>query len=704
MQDTSHKAGDYSRPNLNWQCGQEDCCQLGPTVNGKCSKSQDPCVPQRTVKAKKRIAAILLVSVLVSVMSLFLTAEALLNNVSPGPISPSHTEVASCQNCHSGASNDLTQWFKTAATRIIGVSDSGQHDDQQCLDCHALGENAFFSHSTSSENFTKHNDNEESLVKQSSSNLKLSLASSIRNFQVKDSEEITCSTCHQEHKGDSDPRANFNSNKCGTCHEVQFDNVELGHPEYSNYPYTQPTHINYDHSNHKGKYFYDDNYIDRAPQECQDCHFTDQTGEWMMVKSFEEVCSSCHIDDVLGMERESSKGIAVFTIPELDIKTLNDAGFNTGEWPSTANGELTPFMRALLTTSFKKSSLLQSKNLSLADLSNANQDQLETAALLVWEIKSLFYELLRGGTAAFDHRLSSALGQTMDQSTMNRLIAALPKDTLLKNQEEWFPSLMEELSDFRSGKIRFKQNVNEPEASELTLETTGELNNENAAGLSEIIDELKILTEESQAPKKKAKKRNRDNMADEEWAVSGGWYREGSSIRYRPTGHADLFFKTWLDLSAAQFGALDDSLFKALSTDESVGNCTQCHTVESNLADESSESHEAAKKAGKAKYKMNWLSFRPGDVLVDFNRFSHVTHLNKDCLDCHVLHDVPGVDRRHPTVGVAVSGFEYMQSNTCTQCHQEDRAPDNCLTCHNYHPEPHLNIVDSMPDILRPNK
>ena len=696
MQDTSHKAGDYARPNLNWQCGREACCQMGPTVNGRCSDPEQKCIPQRSVKSKKRIATIWLFSVLIGVMTVFLSASVVLNRVSPGPVSMSHAEVTSCETCHSAAGNSISQWVEQAATRIIGLSSSNQHgDDEQCLSCHTLGENALLAHSTSPDSFNSSTD-AESLSKLASHGWQASIASTLHNLQRSSTDEINCSTCHQEHKGERDPRVNFDSQKCHTCHEVKFGELEVGHPEYTLFPYSRPTNINYDHSNHRGKYFSDENYADNAPQTCQGCHVTDQTGEWMLLYSFEETCSGCHLDDVLGMDRTTAKGIPVFTIPKLDIETLADAGFNIGEWPSSSEGDLTPFMRALLPTSFRQSSLLKSKSLTLGDLSKANKEQLETAALLAWEIKRLFYELVLGGTAVFDHRLSNALGGVIDQSTMNRLISALPKDTLLNNQKELFPNLMEELTDYRSGRIKFKLSK-----QALTPDAQA-LNPDVSLGLVESAEHLGVTNQSEPAETKKVSKSMSIDMPDEEWAVSGGWYREGNKILYRPIDHADLFFKTWLDLSATQLDTLDSSLFESLTADKSVGNCTKCHTVQTNMATDETEPSASTKQAKMPDYKMNWRSFHPSDVVIDFNRFSHDAHFNKDCVSCHEVNSEPSVDRKErnlpPALGVSITGFLNMEKTTCTECHQEGRAPDTCLTCHNYHAEPHRKRVDDMPD------
>jgi len=208
MQDTSHKAGDYARPNLNWHCGRDGTCELGPTLNGKCSNVDHPCIPQRSVKSKKRLTAIWLFSVLVGIVSIFLSASALLSNVSPGPLSMSHAEVASCERCHTSANDGITDWVKKTTSLIIGSSDGAtKHDDVLCLSCHTLGENAFLAHSTSANNFS-HDINSEGLYSGSQS-WKASIASTLHEFQNGDSEQISCSTCHKEHKGEPDRRNVF---------------------------------------------------------------------------------------------------------------------------------------------------------------------------------------------------------------------------------------------------------------------------------------------------------------------------------------------------------------------------------------------------------------------------------------------------------------------------------------------------------------
>ena len=784
MQNVSHKSGDYARPNQNWRCGREDCCQLGPTVDGQCGDDENPCIPKRSVKSKKRIAAIWLSIVMIGIMAIFLSASALLSRVSPGPVSASHTEVAGCQDCHSVANSKISTWLKASVVNFFNDDPSSSHsDDQQCLSCHALGENAFLAHSTSPNNFSS-SAALDGTIASSELTWKLSIASKLREMQKDGYDEESCATCHREHKGELNPRVNFDAQKCHTCHQVKFNELDVGHPEYTNFPHTKATHIQFDHASHLEKHFYEDDYFDRAPEGCQQCHQTDQTGEWMLTNSFEETCSSCHLDDILGMNRATAKGIAVLAIPELDVQSLQDAGYNVGEWPAWADGELTPFMRVLMPRALKESSLFQAEKIVLYDLSNADDQQLEAAAMLAWEIKRLFYELLVGGTAVLDQRLSLVMGNTIDKSTINRLVAALPKDTLLNNQQEWFPSLMQEIVDYQDGKIEFRTGVKVEKVDDQALsvestKSTADIDTSDILGgdTSDILsdddsdilsdddsdilsdddsdilsdddsdilsdddsdilsdddsdilsdddsdilsdddsdilsddDSIALNDDDTVSPLDADQNITLEEVgSDEDWAVSGGWYRDGSSIRYRPTDHADLFFKTWLDVSAAQYDTLDRSLFESLSADKSVGNCTKCHTIQTNIPEKPIGESEYT-DVEETTYEMHWMSFKPSDIKVDFNRFSHVSHFSlmtdDGCSSCHVVNSQAEADSGiesevNGISNVSVSGFLNMPRSTCTQCHQEGRAPDNCLTCHNYHAEPNLQSIELMPDTLK---
>jgi len=51
-----------------------------------------------------------------------------------------------------------------------------------------------------------------------------------------------------------------------------------------------------------------------------------------------------------------------------------------------------------------------------------------------------------------------------------------------------------------------------------------------------------------------------------------------------------------------------------------------------------------------------------------------------------------------------MASFSSMNRDTCTQCHQQGRAPDDCLTCHKYHVERKISAINNISDQLGANK
>ncbi|MDJ0932198.1 hypothetical protein [Breoghania sp.] len=114
----------------------------------------------------------------------------------------------------------------------------------------------------------------------------------------------------------------------------------------------------------------------------------------------------------------------------------------------------------------------------------------------------------------------------------------------------------------------------------------------------------------------------------EAWAEFGGWYRQDFTIRYRPTGHADRFLRTWLDYLGHAFATPQETLlapiFNELSPDRAVGRCTRCHSID----DDNGARH------------LKWHGFSSDRVRGRFTVFSHEPHLSAvgdkglPCLSC----------------------------------------------------------------------
>jgi len=205
-------------------------------------------------------------------------------------------------------------------------------------------------------------------------------------------------------------------------------------------------------------------------------------------------------------------------------------------------------------------------------------------------------------------------------------------------------------------------------------------------------DDTELLDDDLQDSPLAATPLEVEEANNEAWALSGGWYRDGSSIRYRPSDHADQFLKAWLDISSKGESTIDSNIFRSLSDEESVGSCMKCHSIVSETSDKQISN------------KVHWSSFKPKDIKADFSRFSHVSHfslMNDDgCSSCHLL-NISETEKTSVLGSAYSSSFLDMDKQTCTQCHQKGRAPDNCLTCHNYHVEPLMQSKHNISDTLR---
>ena len=753
IQNIDSRNKEYARPNQTWQCGKTDACPEGPNQKGLCPHKLTPCVPQRSIRSKKRLIKLWFLGLLLGCISLFLSLDNALEYLSPGPLNIAHAEMAECQDCHQAASGSMSTWITKAITL------ANHHDDQQCLDCHALGDTPFAPHSTSNDQF---NDiittvidatlattpaNPTPVNTPSPVDWDIQIANTLYKTQNAKDDDVSCSSCHREHQGRFHPVKDFNENKCHSCHQKIFDDVEHGHPEFQQYPHTRNTRIQFNHVSHFEKHFNEDDVINLAPEACGSCHQSDETGEFMMSNSFEQACSSCHLNDILGISRATDKGISVLAIPELDTDTLTAAGYNIGQWPQ-ADGGIPPMMKLLLQGDPKTESLLQNKNLELYDLSEADSEQLESAARLAWQIKQLFSDLAIGGTSVIQHRLGNVLSPKLDPSISHQLIASLPRDTLINNQKEWFPNLADEISRYQSGEmILYTPKPSTTKLAEQTSSTAvtvrdvningGDiLADDNAIALDDEIslnddaislsdddeislsddaislndddeislnddaislsddDEISLsddaisLNDDSLNSDEEAL--NKKNIAlaaknNEDWSIAGGWYLEGSNIRYRPAGHNDRFFKSWLDASLLYSDYMGKDIFALLSGEQPVGNCVKCHSIENTNNTQ----------------KVNWKSFQPkSDIGAKFTRFSHVSHYSvatEGCTTCHLLNK----NEDDKEIKAIDASFMPMEKNTCTQCHTDGRAPTTCLTCHQYHAQPNSPTIKAIDDMIK---
>lgn len=364
----------------------------------------------------------------------------------PGPLASAHGAIENCSACHSKSGSGKLSWIRglVAGDRLA--------DSKACLTCHNMPDTAFNPHSASAE-----------VLKQSTKRLtkiagetpapQSARAQSIA-FPTDDvvARGLYCATCHQEHQG-----VHFNLNKisneqCRSCHVVKFDSFDGHHPKFENYPFKQRTRIIYDHAGHFGKHFPEVAKTDparRIPDTCSTCHNSRKDKRVMAVAPFEQTCTACHLDQIIGKERVSGpKGIAFLTLPGLDLQTLKKKKASIGEWPDASEAGLTPFMKVMISRNERGRALIKTVDgLNLQDLSGASDGQIKAVTNLVWEIKGLFHALIKGRASDVLGDLNIGSGAKLSAGLVADLTASIPRDVVISAHQQWLPNLATEIAN-----------------------------------------------------------------------------------------------------------------------------------------------------------------------------------------------------------------------------------------------------------------
>ena len=364
----------------------------------------------------------------------------------PGPLTSAHGAIEKCGSCHTKSGTGTFSWIHGL------VAGEPLADSKACLTCHKMPNTAFNAHSASAEAL-KQSTKRLTKVAAATPAPQSALAQTIAfPTDVVMAGGVNCASCHQEHKG-----VNFNLNtitneQCRSCHVVKFDSFDGNHPQFSNYPFKSRTRIIYDHAGHFGKHFPEvtaKNPARRIPTTCSTCHSSRENKRVMAVAPFDQTCTSCHLDQIVGKERVSGpKGIAFLTLPGLDLQTLKEKNASIGEWPEASEAELTPFMKVMISRTDKGRALIKTVDgLKLSDLADANDEQIKAVTGLVWEIKGLFYELISGKASTVLGSLNIGGGAKLSPGLVADLTASLPRDVVISAHQEWLPELGTEMAN-----------------------------------------------------------------------------------------------------------------------------------------------------------------------------------------------------------------------------------------------------------------
>ncbi len=394
---------------------------------------------------RDRLAVLLALATVVGLSSAFVLSKGT-QFLMPGPLASAHGAIENCSACHTKSGSGKLSWIHGL------VAGDPLADSKACLTCHKMPDTAFNAHGASAEVLKR---STKRLTKIAAETLApgSARAQSIA-FPTHDlvARGLYCATCHQEHQG-----VNFNLNKisneqCRACHVVKFDSFDGHHPKFENYPFKRRTRIIYDHAGHFGKHFPEvakKHPARRIPATCATCHSSRDDKRIMAVAPFEQTCTACHLDQITGKERASGpKGIAFLTVPGLDLQTLKQKNASIGEWPDASEAELTPFMKMMISRDGRGRDLIKTvDSLNLQDLSNARDDQIKAVTSLVWEIKGLFYALIKGKASDVLGDLNIGGGVKLSANLVADLTANIPRDVVIGAQQEWLPHLAAEMAN-----------------------------------------------------------------------------------------------------------------------------------------------------------------------------------------------------------------------------------------------------------------
>ena len=394
---------------------------------------------------RNRLAALLaLVTAVCLGSALFLSKGTQL--LMPGPLTSGHGAIENCSACHTKSGSSKLSWIHglTAADPLA--------DSKACLTCHKMPDTAFNAHSASTEVLKKSTERLTKIAAKSTapqSARAQNIAFPMREVMAGD---LYCATCHQEHQGASFNLNRISNEQCRSCHVVKFDSFDGHHPKFENYPFTRRTRIVFDHAEHFGKHYPEVAKKDpakRVPATCSSCHNSDQDKRVMAVVPFEQNCSTCHLDQIIGKERASGpKGIAFLSLPGLDLETLNKKNAPVGEWPDASEAALTPFMKVMISRNERGRALVKAvDSLNLQDLTGASDDQIKAVTDLVWEIKGLFSALIKGKASDVLGDLNIGGGAKLSASLVADLTASIPRDAVISAQQQWLPNLAAETAN-----------------------------------------------------------------------------------------------------------------------------------------------------------------------------------------------------------------------------------------------------------------
>ena len=673
----------------------------------------------------------------VGLVTVLLSGEKASTFVDPGSMSTMHAEINECSACHVASEHLISAWLEP----LLGDG-YGENNNGKCLTCHELGNENHSPHNLGSRHLSYLKSN---AARPRNPTSTLSVVNARFWAQNTEPQDLECAICHNEHQGPGYDISNLSNQQCASCHTYSFDNFHSSHPQFTHYPYSRRTRIQFNHISHLGKHFLEQEYSGVAPERCQTCHVLGENGQYMQTNSYEMICSDCHSAQISGKARASSKGIAMFNVPGVDIETLEGSGLDIGEWPEYADETLTPFMELLLGINEEFHATAEIiDGLDLLDLGDASDQQLLQVQRFAWAVKTLIHDITLGGTLYLQKSLRSALGSDFEDEEQNALVGNLSPATMKDVQEEWFPNLVEEIIAHRRGERPFKRTtVLSPEAEVDTFNSARQGSSAIAVGKDEEI----IFDEDEEI----AFDEDEEIIFDEDEEII---FDEDEEIAFDEDEEIAFDEGEEIAFDEDEEIAFDEDEEIAFDEDEEISSSTNIGRVAVASADVTQlldgeewvaaggwyrdgyvlryrptrhgdgllkswldfSAETSTRPAGKvfdelskqdapgvcgkchsveqhesSQLFMNWTAAKPKKNTKSFTKFSHVAHFSllgeSGCQTCHQLSEDNDYDAsfEHTDPQTFASNFDELKVEVCAECHNPSKAGEQCLSCHNYH-------------------
>ena len=309
-----------------WECNRSDArggkCEEGPTPDGECCHVYK-CSPIRSLRSRRGRFVIGCFAATLGGLCLMLSASSRNEFLAPGELSVHHAQLLEradntdrCASCHAAGSETIGEWVTWTFSEV----ESRSTQTTLCLKCH----DKQFSRQWAT---SAHNVDPADLIDEAGT-----------GHRRRDPHQpLACSTCHQEHHGTDHDLTWMSDKTCQACHQEQYTSFATDHPEFDKWPMARRTRIAFDHVSHEMKHFPEEN----ETYSCSSCHQPDTTGEFQKTLAYDQACAKCHDQDI---KTSWENGIALITLPMIDMESLQKAGHSVGQWPVESTGGLRRFL------------------------------------------------------------------------------------------------------------------------------------------------------------------------------------------------------------------------------------------------------------------------------------------------------------------------------------------------------------------------